>query len=147
MPTNFVNFESELPEAIKAHRDIGVAALDAASLVVMQEAKLNARGGFKTGNFAGTGWNLVDRFVNKDFFNPFAEIGAPQRHFAFWELGHHNLFTGSYERNRWLSKAFQETLAEQQGAAVKAARKVAMKRGEPVQGLAVDFLSQAGPAL
>lgn len=95
-------------------------ALLAAATVVQNRAKRNVRGGFKSGDFV-TG-NLMNKIaIHVNTKHMVAHIGTTVDYGAFWELGHHNVFTRKYEREEWLRPALEKTKAEQQRAAVLAA--------------------------
>ena len=98
------------------------AALRAAAYVVVGQAKLNARGGFTTGRYATTGWNTITYALKKKRRTYIAEVGSTRKHFAYWELGHSNKFTGNYEHVPWLKPAFNNTFEKQQAAAIKASK-------------------------
>ena len=129
-----MRFVSRLGPTIALHKSIGVNAVIAAALVVQNEAKKNARGGFKSGKFVTTGWNLITHVVLPGR-NPRAQIGSTLDHFAFWELGHHNTWTRKYERHEWLRPAMDDTKAQQNKAADIAARATAKRFGMSLRGL------------
>lgn len=133
MPKNFVKFVSHATKVAEAHRRIGLNAVKAAAQVVVNQAKMNARGGFKSGDFVTTGWNTINYEVI-DGPPIRANVGSPLKHFMWWELGHHNIFTRGYERYEWLKPAFQTTTAEQQTAAAMAAKMTAVRYGLPGLG-------------
>jgi hypothetical protein len=118
-------FESNIKTLITLHKGGTEKALRAAAIVVENEAKRNAKGGFKTGNFATNGWTSIGHdVVRKGLMgNLVARVGSTRLHFLFWEVGHFNIFTGGFEQNTWLSDAFRETEDLQQEAAATALRK------------------------
>jgi hypothetical protein len=122
-------FKSYLHTVLLAQESIAEAALEAASAVVEERAKMNAQGGFKTGQFATNGWRTIGRQVIGSGSNARAIIGSTEKHFQYWEVGHQNVFTRRYERNRWLHRAVMETQPQQAAAAGLAARAAAAQFG------------------
>ena len=115
-------FRSNLSGVIRFHERVAHNALTAAAIVVRNQAKRNVRGGFKSGDFV-TG-NLMNKIEYRvSVAEKTAEIGTEVDYGAYWELGHHNTFTGKYERHEWLRPALEKTVAEQQTKAGSAARK------------------------
>ena len=118
-------YKSNYKGIVAFHRLIATQAVRAATMVVWRQAKMNARGGFGSGDFVTGGWSQIGWAVKAGTHHAaVGQVGAPQAHFAYWEFGHQNIFTRQYERNRWLSKAFISTPKKQQEAATAAVRKV-----------------------
>lgn len=128
MPIRFI---SHARTAIDIHRRIGKESLRAACIVVQNQARKNARGGFKSGDFVTTGWNTINHDIVESGNGFQGFVGTPLRHFAYWELGHKNLFTRQFEQKEWLRPAMMETKSEQQEAATAAARAVVRTAGIP----------------
>lgn len=121
-------FVSEMGRVNRMLEEMAVAALVGACLAVVNQAKLEARGGFKSGRFVTRGWQSITYEVaGAPRFS--AKVGSTEKHFAFWELGHRNLFTGQFERNRWLTRGMERSRGQQRVNAVKAAEQVAKKYG------------------
>lgn len=123
-------FKSNLGDAQRWHQRAARNALTAAATVVQNQAKRNVRGGFKSGQFV-TG-NLMNKIaIRVSVTDTVAEavIGTTVDYGAFWELGHHNTFTGKYEREEWLRPALEKTMKKQQAAAVLAVART------PVRGV------------
>lgn len=125
------NFVSNLAKVASAHDRIGRAALQAAAIVVVSQARRNVRGGFTTGEYV-TG-NLA-RSVTWDVqgfgYRLRAFVGTPVDYGAFWEFGFHMRGGGyssrsggrsGYYRVPWLEPAMRDTVPEQQAAAQAAA--------------------------
>lgn len=115
-------YKSNVKQLAAFHVALGNAMIRAATRVVWQKARQNARKGFKGGRFAEKGWQSV-RMAVKTGINPYGQVGSSLAHFAYWEFGHMNVYTRQYERNRWLSKAFIDTKGAQKRAAKNAAKK------------------------
>lgn len=128
-------FHDNTPEARRMLRDIAVAAMRAALVVIETQAKKNTRGGFTSGRFVTGGWRSITHEVVADDHHVEGSVGTTLRHFAFWELGHQNIFTRRYERAPWLRPAMEETQAKQQIAADRAALQVAKAYGRDLDNL------------
>lgn len=97
-----------------AQRAIARAALEGAAIAVVNEAKRNVRGGFRSGRFVtGNLFNQIFWTVVETGDRLEAQIGTPVDYGAFWAFGHHNIFTRRFERDPWLQDAFRDTTAEQ----------------------------------
>ena len=127
----FVSYQAKVELAM---RDIGVAVVTAVAIQITNDAKLEARGGFKGGAFVTRGWQGI-RWAVIDQQPPRALVGHHERHFMFWEMGHHNAWTRQYERNQWLSRGFTRDPPAQNRAADLAARATAAKYFSPVSPL------------
>lgn len=124
-----IRFQSNLRQVIKIHKEFGVAMVRGAALVVQNQAKLNVRGGFKSGAFVtGRLMNSIAHEVVAGL-NPRARVGTTVDYGAWWELGHFNIFTGNYEREEWLAPAFRTTTVAQKTAAVAAIKAVQSRGG------------------
>lgn len=113
-------FTSFLQSAVRTHRGIAEAAIRASAQVVVDAAQAGTREGFKGGAFVTDGWTRIGYTFNPTTMQ--AEVGSPDLHFLYWEVGHQNRFTGSYERDAWLTRAMHGTTRQQEAAAVAAAR-------------------------
>lgn len=108
--------------------ELAVKTITAAAIFVTGQAKKNARGGFKGGAFVTRGWQSIRYEVTRTGLGrASALVGATEKHFMFWEVGHHNLFTRRFERNRWLSRAMMEGRTLRDMAVLAAADQVARK--------------------
>lgn len=122
-------FRSHLPRVLRTQLKIGEAAVRGAVIAVQNRAKLNVRGGFKSGRFVtGRLFNDITHEVIGGL-HPMARVGTTLDYGAFWELGHHNTFTRQYEREEWLKPAFDNTHAEQAEFARLFAAEAAGKAG------------------
>ena len=124
-----VKFITNLPGVRGYMMRMGEAAVAAAAMVITNQAKLNARGGFKGGAFVTRGWQGIRWKMVKKAAVPTARIGHHELHFMLWEMGHHNLCTRQYERHPWLEPALRSTRDAQGIAANKAARQVTIMAG------------------
>lgn len=115
------NFISYLPEVLAAQEAAAEAAVLAAADVVVDEARRIARQGFKSGAFVTDGAESIYAELTGRGNNAQAIVGSTEEHFRFWEVGHHNIFTGQFEQNRWLTTAMTSTRPRQQMAAALAA--------------------------
>lgn len=135
MPSGFF---SNLGPMLRAHEAIGRAAVGGAAQAVVNQAKKNLRGGFKSGDFVtGRLQNSVDRVISKRGLTPHAQVGTVVTYGAFWEFGHHNVFTRKYERKEWLRPAFVETRDEQASFADSHARDEADRQGTLFSGVSL----------
>lgn len=142
-------FVSYLRTVQRMHVEIGVEAIRATCLVIQNQAKGYARGGFKTGRYVTTGWNLITHEVIREggagqTLKVTGRVGSTLEHFAYWELGHHNVFTGGYERSPWLAPAMQNGRILQMMAARRAVEQV-VRRYRVVSG-GVPYLNVQPPA-
>lgn len=126
----------------KVQIEVARAALVAATQVVVNQAKMNARGGFKGGRYVTQGWTSITFELIEDGFNMRTRVGSTLKHFMWWELGHHNAFTGRYERSEWLLPAVTTGRTLQQMAAKKAAKQVAHRYG--VKGSPITVSGRSG---
>ncbi len=129
-----VPFASFLTVTLKAHLEIGEAAVRGAAIAVQNQAKLNVRGGFRSGAFV-TGRLFTD--ITHEVIpglSPSARVGTTLDYGAFWELGHMNIFTRKFEREPWLVPAFRSTLVEQQEFAADFAGQAAGRFGVALPG-------------
>lgn len=121
-------FVSHMGTVRKMLDEMAVAALHGAAYAVENEAKRQTRHGFTSGDFATRGWqSITHRVEGAPRYR--ALVGSTERHFLFWEMGHHNLFTRRYERVPWLSRAFEQSRTLQLQYALTAAQNVAAKYG------------------
>lgn len=130
---NFARFISLFSVAKAAQNAVARAALEGSAIAVWNEAKRNVRSGFRSGQFV-TGnlfnqifWTIVGQGEQME-----AQVGTTVDYGAFWELGHHNIFTRQFEREPWLVPAFRDTEREQQENANIFARNVAIGFGAGV---------------
>lgn len=121
-------FVSEIFRVQRMLDQMAVAALRGACMAVANQAKLETRRGFKTGKYITNGWTSITYRV-QGAPNYLGQVGSWLKHFAFWELGHRNAFTGQYERNRWLTRAFEKSRQAQIRYALAASRQVATRYG------------------
>lgn len=131
-------FRSRLRHAISFHHKVAENALTAAAVVVVNRAKRNVRGGFKSGDFV-TG-NLMNKITHVVYPAGLgrgmrAEVGTNVDYGAYWELGHRNRFTRKYERKEWLRPAMKSTRSQQADAAERAARATARRFGGRIPDL------------
>lgn len=121
-------FISEMGRVNRMLEEMAVAALHGAALAVVNQAKIEARGGFKSGVYVTRGWqSITHEVVGSPRFT--AKVGSTEKHFAYWELGHRNLFTRRFERNRWLTRGMERSRQQQRIFALRAAEHVARKYG------------------
>lgn len=138
--------------------EMAKAALTGVAQAVSNQAKLNARHGFRSGQFITNGWSSIGyRVEGAPRYK--AVVGSTLKHFMFWEMGHHNLFVTkgaarsgppsgwTFVRNRWLSAAFETTRPQQQALALNAVSQVARRYGVAGQAAyrAAKGLVQVGP--
>lgn len=123
-------FTSNLRGAVAAHKAIAHAAVEGACIAIRNQAKLNVRGGFKSGAFVtGRLFNDISYVIVWKGLVPEGQVGTVIDYGAYWELGHHNVFTRKYERVPWLKPAFVTTAAQQQRNAAILAANEADSRG------------------
>ncbi len=107
---NRISFGSRLAATRAVHVKVAKAALEGAALAVRNQAKRNVRGGFKSGAFVtGRLFNDISHVITGSGDEMEAQVGTVIDYAAFWELGHHNVFTRQYERVQWLKPAFRQT--------------------------------------
>lgn len=129
---NDVTFVDNTVVAISAHEQIATAMLTASAQVVVDRAKGITQHGFRSGMFVTDGWTKINfQIVGRGLGsgNIRAEVGHPDPHFMYWEMGHQNAFTRRYERFEWLKMAQQQTVAQQRTAAARAATAAAARYG------------------
>ena len=104
-----VTFVSQLTLTTKFIKEMSKATVSAACMHVTRMAKIEARGGFKSGTFVTRGWQSISWYlVPADMGMSYRGfVGSSEKHFMFWEMGHHNIFTRQYEQNRWLTRAMR----------------------------------------
>lgn len=102
-----------------------VAAVTAVAIEVTNQCKLVSRGGFKSGRFVTRGWQGIRYQVN--VMTATARVGHHEKHWAFWEFGHHNIFTRQYERFQWLTMGFERAEPMLDDVAQRAVRQVAVR--------------------
>lgn len=122
--TSFVSYQAAVEVAI---RKIGCSMVTAVAIQITNDAKLEARGGFKSGDFVTRGWQGIRWQVKCDGLTPVGRVGHHELHFMLWEMGHHNAWTRKYERNPWLSNGFKRNPATQDAVSKVAARVEATK--------------------
>lgn len=108
-------------------REIGCAMVGAVCIQITNDCKLESRGGFKSGQFVTRGWQGIRWQTDCKGINPTGVVGHHEKHWMFWELGHHNSWTRQYERNQWLTRGFQRNTGAQDRVAGIAARVTAAK--------------------
>ena len=131
--TRFVSYEIPVMEG---HRVMAKRAIREAGKIVHKAAIANAEAGMKSGNFVGMSPRRVSEYgvhdtlhenihmeerEDSDGFSVY--IGTPVPHGSFWETGHYNLFTRSYERNQWLTRALFENMSRVRAALLKSVKK------------------------
>lgn len=144
-----VRFRANLDASIQALGTIGEAMVRAVAIQTVNDAKLKTRGGFKSGRFVTTGWNKITWKVdNPGGIAPVATVGHSDKHWAFWELGHHNAFTGQYERVEWLRPAMDEKRVVKTEVARRAAKQAAEKVGASInlKNIKIPKPSLSGPS-
>lgn len=122
-------FTSLLRQVSQIQIQIARGALQASAVVVQNQARMNAQGGFKTGRFVTQGWTSITYEIVGDGPAMTARVGTTLKHFMYWELGHHNAFTRRYERKEWLLPAVMNGRVLQQQAALRAAQQIADRHG------------------
>ncbi len=95
---------------------VAKAAITGAVMYVDAQAKNEARGGFKSGAFVTRGWQSITWAVSEGRGMVTGFVGSTEKHFMFWEMGHHNAWTRQFEQNRWLTRAFQNKAGIQTAA-------------------------------
>lgn len=120
-----VLFTTSIHLLARAHQEIARSALEASLQVITARARLNAQMGFRSGLWVTDGWKRIGYSIKASGQGFEGEVGSPDPHFAYWELGHYNIYTRNYERFEWLRPAVTETLGEQQVAAARAAQETA----------------------
>lgn len=118
-----VRFLSNILATQRTMEEAGVQMLRAACLAVQNQAKRETRGGFKSGRFVTRGWQSITHTIERGP-PPVGYVGSTELHFMFWELGHYNLFTRQFERNRWLTRAMMVAQPAMQQQATAALRQV-----------------------
>jgi len=113
-------------------RKIACAMVTAVCIQITNDCKMEARGGFKGGAFVTRGWQGIRWQVDCGGRKPRGVVGHHEKHFMFWEMGHHNAWTRQYERNQWLTKGFMRDQPAQRRVADVAARVTAAKYSTPV---------------
>ena len=119
-------WDSNIPAAQAALREGRELGLIAAAQVVINQVKRGLRGGYTSGDFVtGNSINHVTRGpVEYDAGEAFIRVGTSVLYNLYWELGHHNLFSGRYERRPiWLPSLLDTRAAQQRAyaAQIKAA--------------------------
>lgn len=126
-----VRFVSRIALANRFLNDLAYSTMKAVALFVEGQAKREARGGFKSGTFVTRGWQSIRHEIVRTGVagQVRAFVGSTEKHFMWWEMGHHNLFTRRYERNRWLTRAMTTGRTLRDQAALAAAQQVASRYG------------------
>lgn len=119
-----VLFFSQLAQMVTAHEQIAHNLVRATLVKIVNKAKANARGGFKTGAFETGGWQKITYRMGKDGDRIWGAVGHPDMHFAYWEFGHYNIYTRRFERSPWLYPAMVATLQEEGRTAQEAVDEV-----------------------
>jgi hypothetical protein len=105
---------SNTPAVLAALREGNRRGLLAAAMVYKNRVKRDLAGGYTSGDFVtGTSVNHVTNTL--PIVTPAGGrivVGTNLMYNLYWELGHHNLFTGHYERVRiWVPALVEERLA------------------------------------
>lgn len=105
-------WKSNIPEVLKRLEAAEKKALIACALILVNAVKRNHRRGFTSGKFVtGRMVNSVTR--GEPFFDGVAwviVVGTNLLYDLFWTIGHHNLFTGKYERVDHWTPAFDDNI-------------------------------------
>lgn len=122
-----VRFDSNFPHAVAFLRDAHQGALAATALHAANQGRREARGGFKSGAFVTRGWQSITYALLPGV----ARVGSTEKHFAYWQMGHHNVFTRRWERNEWLTRALTQNRGELERQAANAVGQVARRYALP----------------
>ncbi len=94
----------------------------AASKEVAKAARLNVKRLFKTHPVL-----LPSIRVRYNEVAHRSEVGTDDINGLYWELGHHNIVTGRYERRPWLVPAYMSTLGIQEKVANRAVNRMRIR--------------------
>lgn len=126
-------WHSNIPAVQAALREGQALGLIAAAQVVVNAVKRGLRGGYTSGDFVtGNSINHVTKGpVEQDAAGAFIRVGTSLLYNLYWELGHHNLFSGRYERRPLWIPSLLDTRAAQ-GRAYAAQMKAALAKIRPL---------------